>query len=831
VFFFAASTLPASFAAEQQSWLMEVVVSPEDIFLGEAAQLNIMVHGYHPALGQPDLSALPAEVQFLGQQDRSQQSIQIINGVQQVTRVSGRQFTYRIQPHETGRISLTSIRLTAPDGSPVPMNDTALFVRPIPEQDYARLWISVPPHEVIVDETFEVTFHLRLRKLARPYHEHSPIPRGTSPQLFIPYLDRHPGEGLQSENITQLLQRMLVRDGEGFRINDRVIGRDPFGGMFGRDQAALFRLHQKTDPQNPDYMLYTLTSQWSADREGDFVFGPARFRGQLITKVHEGGMPEFANIYALSETATVQVRNPPAAGRPATFIGATGTRFHIEATLDTQLCQVGDPVTLTIEITTDGQANRIRSPRPPSLAPLEKDFRLQAEPIRSESITGGRRFSYLIRPRRAGTLEIPAIDISYFDITSRTYQSISSDPMPIRVTPGEELESTIPGTTERGRMRIAIAAAPGDLPPAPFAFPANTPRSELFLRRKHIPLLMLGPLFFLLAGLSKVLPKHLPAMQVRALRKDACCKAIALLQQAEASTTPATVLRKYLSTVIAPDFATADAEAMRSILANRFSGETITEIIQTLTEDAYTGSRDNAASEKIANLICTIDQQIRSVKKGGNRKTTKCITLLILPAILAAPAFANLVTRFEERRTELLMLQARNPGDFLITANALADRIDQGERNPVLFYNLGTALLMGEQPYLALPILERAERRGAPSWNVRRNMLVARRMLSQDPALQLPWIRKLSFWHYQLHLSRRITLASIAFSLLWILGTLQWRLGRKYALTRILAAIFMLLAISVLVSLYAEWQSEQDWHVQRDQIRRILELHQQGDNS
>ncbi|MFU8780349.1 MAG: BatD family protein, partial [Kiritimatiellia bacterium] len=462
--------LPAPILAEQQMLHMEAAVSHNEIFLGEALQLTIMVHGYQPELGQPDLSALPADIELIGQQNHSQQSIQIINGVQQVTRVSGRQFTYRVVPHRSGNMSLASIRLTGPDGRLLPINDRPILVRPIPEQDYVQVWVDAPDH-VIVDESFEVTLFLRIQKPTRPYQEHSPIPPGTAPHLSIPYLDLHPTEGLQSENITQLLQRMLVQEGEAFQINNRAIGRDPFGGIFGRDQAAFFRLPRITDPQNEDYYLYELRSRWSADREGDYTFGPARFRGQLITYVSPTAQADQSNIYAVAEPVTVQVRNPPAAGRPATFIGVAGNRFAVQTSLDTQLCQTGDPVTLTIEITGDGPAHRIRAPRAPALAPLETDFRLQPEPMQSESIQGGRRFTYLIRPRHAGTLEIPALEIAYFDLATRTYQTIWSDPMPIRVNPSEELEFEAITGSERGRIRISITAAPGDLPPAPFAFP------------------------------------------------------------------------------------------------------------------------------------------------------------------------------------------------------------------------------------------------------------------------------------------------------------------------------------------------------------------------
>ncbi len=823
--------LPSLSPAEQQVLRMEASVSPSEIFLGETAQLSIFVHGYHPDLGAPDLSAIPANITLISQQDRSQHSIQVRNGRQQITRRSGRTFLYRVEPQDTGTLSFAPITLQDPKGDPIPIDTPTLDVKPIPVQPYVQLWVTAPTNTVILDEEFDVSLFVRIRKPPPPLEMHTPIP--DAPHLRIPYLDLHPGEGLKSENITQLLQRFFVRDGEAFRINDRVLGRDPFGGMFAREDAARFRLPRITDPEDNHFYLYELRTRWSADRAGDYTFGPVRFRGNVITQIAPDGNAQQSDIYAWGDAVTVQVQPPPSRGRPPTFIGASGSHFTIETFLDTQVCQVGDPVTLTVEISGDGAPNRIRSPRPETLAPLEQDFRIQPSPIRSESIANGRRFAYIIRPRHAGTLEIPVLEIAYFDLASRTYKTTRSDPLPIRVNPSEELEHEMITTVPtRGRIAYMFSAPPGDLPPAPFDW--QRPRtSTLFRATWHIPLLLLGPVVFLLSVLIQRLPTHIPIIQAHLQRKQAYQDALAQLQQSNHNAV--NILRRYLTLTLGQAFAKGDVQSMHNILQRLdMKQQDRDRIVEILTQTAYSG-RNETDSNQIRKIIDTIAAKHQQGKKPvlfHLIRRTHCVLFILLSALgVAVSVHADQVSRFEERRSTLLLMQSQTTEDFARAANALADRMDQGDRDPVLLYNLGTALLLAEQPGLALPILQWAERRGATSWNVRRNMLVAQRMVTQNPTLQLPWIRTLLFWHYRITVSSRLTAAAFLFSLIWILATIRRFSSIAKWLMLPTAVALMLFSISIAASVYAEHQNEQDWAMQRRQIQGIYELHHEEEST
>ena len=828
ILFLIMGVLPTLYA-EQQTVRMEASVAQPEVFLGETVQLNVFVHGYQPDLGAPDLAGLDAKVQLLGQQDRSQRSRQIINGQQTLSERSKRIFTYRIEPHNIGTLSFSPITLTEPDGSSISIESPpSLEVKPIPFQTDVQIWVAAPTNTIIVDEEFEVSLFVRIRRLPPPFEVYSPLP--TPPHLRIPYLDLHPGEGLQSENITQLLQRLLVSQGESFRINDRVLGRDPFGGIFSREETARFRLPRIIDPDNENYFLYQLSTRWTADRVGDYMFGPVRFRGNVITNSASAGTMEETDIYALGEAATVKVRTPPRQGRPPTFIGAAGSEFSIETTLDTQECQAGDPVTLTVEITGDGAANRIRSLRPESLRPLEADFRVHTEPSRTQSISGGRRFEYLIRPRHDGTLEIPALEIAYFDLTSRQYKTVASDPLPIRVNPPEEWEhAIITGLPHHEHGRHRFTAPPGDLPPAPFVLQHETYR-PLFRPVPHLILLLVGPVIFLLITLRKQVFAHLPILQSHLNRKNALVVAKQKLD--EGNTDSSKILREYLTTAIHPSFAKGNSKEMELILQDcGLAQEAVDGILEILTQKAYAGNNQTASSD-IRAIIEKIDAVSGAPRRPLLARLRRTIKQLLLIMIVSAAgiAQADQISRFEERRSNLHLLHAQTEQDFLTAAVALADRLDQGDRSPTLLYNLGTTLLLAEQPDLALPILYRAERRGSESWNTRRNILVAERMVTQNPALQLPWFRALLFWHYRFSASQRIAFAATLFSALCILIGLR-SLGYSYKwLTRFVSIVLLFLLMSISESLYAEYQAEQDWQLLRRQIDHIHAMQHEEDS-
>jgi hypothetical protein len=131
----------------------------------------------------------------------------------------------------------------------------------------------------------------------------------------------------------------------------------------------------------------------------------------------------------------VSVRPLPESGRRPGFTGAIGQFTLGQPTLSASEVIVGDPVTLTVTITGEGNLEGIGAP------PLESSEAWQAFTPTAEverevfSSRGTKKFTYTLIPRRADLRALPVIPFAYFDPERREYLDLSVPPQAIVVKP------------------------------------------------------------------------------------------------------------------------------------------------------------------------------------------------------------------------------------------------------------------------------------------------------------------------------------------------------------------------------------------------------------
>nr|MBF0223040.1 BatD family protein [Desulfobulbaceae bacterium] len=144
---------------------------------------------------------------------------------------------------------------------------------------------------------------------------------------------------------------------------------------------------------------------------------------------------ETKPIFADSAPLKISVLELPNTDVPDTFNGAIG-KFKIKVTpsSDTAI-RVGDPVTLLIEISGRGTWEFVKSP-PIHKVPAITDYFI----VSQESVVGEvneqqsvKSFSVRLRVKSKTVKEIPAIPFTYFNLASRKYMTVYSDPVPIKV--------------------------------------------------------------------------------------------------------------------------------------------------------------------------------------------------------------------------------------------------------------------------------------------------------------------------------------------------------------------------------------------------------------
>lgn len=134
----------------------------------------------------------------------------------------------------------------------------------------------------------------------------------------------------------------------------------------------------------------------------------------------------------------------PVSGKPEGFAGAVG-KFTMDVYAKPTEVKVGDPITLSINISGKGNIQTIGEP---TLAPEGSEgFEFYPAEVnttitdKEEGIKGEKLFSKVIEPQHENIKATPAISFSFFDPVLEKYQTITSKPIPIMV---EQSDMEIP---------------------------------------------------------------------------------------------------------------------------------------------------------------------------------------------------------------------------------------------------------------------------------------------------------------------------------------------------------------------------------------------------
>jgi hypothetical protein len=176
------------------------------------------------------------------------------------------------------------------------------------------------------------------------------------------------------------------------------------------------------------------------------------------------GVGEQREIKFSSETTTLEIKPlPPNA--PASFSGAVGN-FNLTSEVKPKTVQVGDPLTVTANITGRGNFDRVTAPV------LENNRGWHTYPPGSSfkanddiGISGTKSFEMVLTPNEQKKA-VPPLLFSYFDPLKESYVTLKGDTLPVVVEGG-----IAPAATP------AIASAAATPPPAT-AHPTAAPQGQ-----------------------------------------------------------------------------------------------------------------------------------------------------------------------------------------------------------------------------------------------------------------------------------------------------------------------------------------------------------------
>ena len=540
---FAAGIVCAACAfATAEDVRLDVSVNRTQIYVGESAMLTVKVAGMNRP-PEPDVSKIKGfRVQLLGSQSDSRHSISIVNGRVQRESFSGRTFTYELTPEDPGTFIAGPVTVNA-RGRTLKASGPAVTVAGLEKQNWVTLSVEASRSAVLVDEPFEITLNVDLLRLRGRYAAVDPLDPSTPPKLEVDFLNNVAIEGLESPDIAQSLQKHLVSgpQGAGFAINNYTLRNNPFDfrGFFGGlqdERMAKFVFPRRTvTREKRTYHRYSLTLKYTAKEQGAYTFGPAVFKGLVLTSVDAAGNPVTQPVLAVGPAVTVRVTPPPEEGRPASFTGAVGSNLVVNATLDTQTCKVGDPLQLTLALTGSFNSRNVHPPVLGKHEALARDFRVYDDNVQTEKTDDGIRYVYTIRPTTAGTLELPPIEVSYYDIRSRVYRRAVSPPVPVRAREAAEVAETIILSTATGAVvqaQSAEEAADAAIPAPLDASPRGAVPARILYPRQHLLLAACGPAVYAFLLLLRTATTGVARYSRAGRRRKAVSEAMAALQEA-----------------------------------------------------------------------------------------------------------------------------------------------------------------------------------------------------------------------------------------------------------------------------------------------------------
>lgn len=138
-----------------------------------------------------------------------------------------------------------------------------------------------------------------------------------------------------------------------------------------------------------------------------------------------------------SNTLTMDVRNLPENGKPASFAGAVGN-YNFKSDIDKTQLKTNEAFTLTLTVSGTGNVELLKMPEPT----FPPDFEVYDPKITTTTnnstngLSGTKKAEYLVIPRRAGSFNLTPVEFSFFNPSMGTYTSLNSETYYIEVEKG-----------------------------------------------------------------------------------------------------------------------------------------------------------------------------------------------------------------------------------------------------------------------------------------------------------------------------------------------------------------------------------------------------------
>lgn len=174
----------------------------------------------------------------------------------------------------------------------------------------------------------------------------------------------------------------------------------------------------------------------------------------LFESIFNGTSVNYINLKIKAPTQNIEVL--PLRDKPADFSGGVGT-FSITSALSSKQAVTNDAITLKVEIKGNGNLKLLKTPE----LTLPKEFETYEPKVNNEikatasGVSGIKTIEYLFVPRHSGKFSIPAISLSYYDVSAGAYKTITTSAHELEVKKGEgNASQTIADFTNQQDVKV-----------------------------------------------------------------------------------------------------------------------------------------------------------------------------------------------------------------------------------------------------------------------------------------------------------------------------------------------------------------------------------------
>jgi len=386
------------------------VDTSKDIYAGENFAYNIIIDGENKP-GQVDLSGLAKyNPQSAGNRDVSQTSISIVNGKTTKKIIKRYVMSYSLSAQQTGQLQIppTAVKI---EGTTYTTNPIVVNILKPGTTDQLDLEVTLSEQQCYVGQPVILTVKFYISADIGDFQFN--IPALSSDSFYIEDPD------ISSQQVKQF---RLNTGMSVFASQSRVVHK-------GKD-SILLSFSKVLIPKYSGKMEIGASSV-----SANVVVGRARPRDSVFGDFgFFGSRNQYKRFMVSSPSKTLTVLALPEESKPAGFYGLVG-RYTISASATPTQVNVGDPITLTIQIGGSKYLKPIQWPALEQIPELETNFKIPSQKSSPTIQNGLKVFTQTIRANNDNVTAIPAIPLAFFDADKGEYVIAKTEPIKLEVEP------------------------------------------------------------------------------------------------------------------------------------------------------------------------------------------------------------------------------------------------------------------------------------------------------------------------------------------------------------------------------------------------------------